>query len=311
MTDLFPRTLEIYQTFDGNARGQEWIARLPALVEKYRDQWSLRLGQPYAGGSCSWVAQATRANGSSAVLKITWPHREANSEAEGLRRCAGRGAATLFEAAPEDSAFLLERVEPGAKMDDAHETPPETRLLTAARLLSELWSAPLPTDGETTTIETLDAIMDYWADEAQERADRLDTSYDPGVIALGIETLRSHASTASRRVLLHGDFNPGNILTSTRASWLAIDTKPMIGDPCYDPWPLVEQVDDPFVSGDPALIRHRFQVVGDALGLDVHRMLAWGVGRKTEYALTCADEGDPMDGARHASDAALLARMAY
>ena len=110
-------------------------------------------------------------------------------------------------------------------------------------------------------------------------------------------------------MLLHGDFNPGNILSSHREPWLTIDVKPMIGDPNYDPWPLVEQIDDPFRAGDPALVRRRFQIAADALGLDLQRMLTWGVGRKTEYALTAADE-DRHGGAAHLRDARLLADLA-
>jgi streptomycin 6-kinase len=45
--------------------------------------------------------------------------------------------------------------------------------------------------------------------------------------------------SASRRVLLHGDFNPGNVLSWGDGRWAVIDPKPMIGDPAYDPWPLV------------------------------------------------------------------------
>jgi streptomycin 6-kinase len=307
--ELFPPHLAIYHTFQHNRRGLPWLDRLPELVERSRSRWGLALGEPYTGGSCSWVAPVTRDDGSPAVLKITWPHREARSEAEGLRRFAGRGAAELYAENADDYALLVERIEPAVKLEDAHHIPAERRLLAGAELLRELWAAPLPASGEPTTVETLAAIMEWWADEAQERTDRLDHGYDPGVVALGIDVLRHYAASADRQVLLHGDFNPTNILSATREPWLSIDVKPMVGDPCFDPFPLVEQIDDPFLAGDARLVKRRFQMVADELGLDVTRMLTWAIGRKTEYGMTAADEGWD-GGPRHMADARMLAALA-
>ncbi|WP_369209180.1 hypothetical protein [Streptomyces sp. PU-14G] len=65
--------------------GRAWLAGLPALVEKMRARWQLRLhAVPFHGGSCSWVAPAERADGSRTVLKLTWPHPEARTEGTAL-----------------------------------------------------------------------------------------------------------------------------------------------------------------------------------------------------------------------------------
>jgi len=309
VVDLFPPTLAVLETFRAIPHAHDWLDRLPDLVDRYREQWRLELDAPYEGGSCSWVAPVTRDDGSPAVLKITWPHREGRSEAEGLVRFGGRGAIRCLAYDADDAAYLLERVEPGVKLGDSDHLPAEDRLRIGTELLRELWSASVPEPGADTLIESLEAIMDFWADEAQERDQRLDHGYDPGVVAVGLDVLRHYAKSANQRVLLHGDFNPGNILSSHREPWLTIDVKPMIGDPNYDPWPLVEQIDDPFRTADPALVRRRFQIVADDLGLDLQRMLTWGVGRKTEYALSAADE-DRRSGAAHIRDARLLADLA-
>ena len=42
------------------------------------------------------------------------------------------------------------------------------------------------------------------------------------------------SATQPHRVLLHGDFHPGNVLAAAREPWLAIDCKPLVGDPAYD-----------------------------------------------------------------------------
>ena len=55
----------------------------------------------------------------------------------------------------------------------------------------------------------------------------------------GLNTLSSldrefTPESLARAVLLHGDFHPGNVLSAQREPWLAIDCKPVVGDPAYD-----------------------------------------------------------------------------
>ena len=69
-----------------------------------------------------------------------------------------------------------------------------------------------------------------WAELAEERMDRLRPGYDAGLVAEGGRALRELPGSASRSVVVHGDFNPGNVL-SDAPRWLAIDPKPMNDDP--------------------------------------------------------------------------------
>ena len=63
-----------------------WLADLPALIAEVKESWNLELGEPFDGDevSCSWVAPVTRADGTSAILKIGMPHMEGLHELEGL-----------------------------------------------------------------------------------------------------------------------------------------------------------------------------------------------------------------------------------
>ena len=121
--------------------------------------------------------------------------------------------------------------------------------------------------------------------------------FDPGLVAHGTRLLQQLPVTAGREVVLHGDFNPGNVLTARRQPWLAIDAKPMTGDPGYDPWPLLEQIDDPFAYPDARrVLADRFTLLADALDQDTQRLQSWAVARNVETALWAFGEGDP-DGA--------------
>jgi streptomycin 6-kinase len=289
-TDMFPSTLPVIATVSAHEGGPQWLAGLPSLVDELRERWSLRLGPPIHGGSCSWVAPAWLPDGESAVLKVTWPHREAAGEGEGLRLWDGRGAVRVLRQAPEDYAVLIERCEPGDALGNAGHIDVRERLLIGARLLSELWSATPPRD---TGLERVAALTADWADTAQERMARLRPDFDPGLVATAVRLLRELPGCAAREVLVHGDFNPGNVLSARRRPWLAIDAKPMIGDPGYDPWPFLAQVDDPFSHPNPRrVLAERFALFADAVGEAVWRLAAWAFAREVESALWAVDHAD-------------------
>ncbi|NLU66048.1 aminoglycoside phosphotransferase family protein [Streptomyces sp. HNM0574] len=288
----FPPTLPVVASMRKHASGRRWLAGLPALVDELRGMWRLRLGPPFHGGSCSWVAPAVLPDGTPAVFKVTWPHPEARHEAEALRLRAGHGAVRVYAHDADRYALLLERCDPGTELGRATHLPPEHRLTAACAVLRQLWSV----HGDFTAMDTVRTITADWADVAEERAARpgWPDALDTGLFTLAAGLLRELPLSAPRSVLVHGDFNPGNVLAARRSPWLAIDTKPMTGDPAFDPWPLIEQVDDPFAYGDAAhtVLTRRTALVADALGTDVDRVRAWCVARHVEYALWSVDEDE-------------------
>lgn len=304
---LVPSGLPVVSEMGKTASGRAWLAGLPGLIAEFRDRWSLRLGPPIHGGSCSWVAPATLPDGGQAVLKLTWPHREAAGEATGLRTWGGNGAVRLLAADEQRYALLVERCRPGTELDDAVHLSTEARLTAAAELLNGLWSAPPPETG----LEPLAQVTREWAALVEQRMARLTPGYDPGLVAVGAELLRTLPASASREVVVHGDFNPGNVLAAARRPWLAIDPKPMVGDPGYDPWPLLTQLDEPFELDAPGpVLARRYALVADAVGEDPQRLLAWSVARTVESALWFAAMGEVADGAEEMAQAAVLADLA-
>ncbi|MTE21610.1 phosphotransferase [Streptomyces sp. TRM43335] len=307
--ELVPPTLPVVRTVSGYPGGSAWLGRLPELVRELAERWEVTPGEPFAKGSCSWVAPVRRADGSEAVLKVSWPHREAAGEGEALRLWDGRGAVRVYAHDAERYALLLERCVPGTELGDAGGAPAEERLLVGARLLRELWSVPVPSD---TGLERMADVTAGWAEVAEERAARLRPSgFDPALVALGVRLLRELPATADREVVAHGDLNPGNVLASRRG-WLAIDAKPMVGDPLYDPWPLIEQIDDPFARPDPRPpVAARCALVADALGVDAARLQAWAVARRVESALWTVDRtGDAESGVAIMREARIVADLA-
>jgi streptomycin 6-kinase len=303
---LLPSALPVVVTLGQREDAASWLAGLPALIEQVREQWQLRLSAPLHGGSCSWVAPAHLPDGTPVIVKIGWPHREMRGEPAALAAWAGGPAVRMLKHEPNRHALLLERCEPGSPLTTDLQ-PAEQRLSSACTVLRELWAVPPPAGN---AFEHLEAVAAEWADLVDERMDRLTPGYDRGLVAEGSALLRTLPRTAIRTALLHGDFNPGNILSARRRPWLAIDPKPMVGDPAYDPWPLLEQVDDPFGYPRPApVLKARVRQVADELHLQPARILAWAVARRVETALQAAHRSDVAGGAAVMAEARILAGL--
>ncbi|WP_030104000.1 aminoglycoside phosphotransferase family protein [Actinoalloteichus caeruleus] len=302
--ELFPRSLPVFSHLAGLPAGHSWLAGLPDRVDRLRRRWGLVLGAPLRGGTSSWVAPARRPDGTEAVLKVTWPHPEASAEPDALRRWAGRAAVRLLDVAGDDNALLLERVRPATPLAAAEEIPPARRLELAAEVVAELWSVPVG----GVAVPGLAAVCAGWAEVTAARAGTPGADLDAGLVRRGVELLRELPSSADRAVLLHGDLNPGNLLAARRRPWLAIDPKPVLGDPAYELWPLVEQVDDP--RDRPSVLASRFRLLADVLGLDPARVAAWALARTVEGALWSAAHGDPAGGRSAMAVAPVLARLA-
>jgi streptomycin 6-kinase len=303
--DLVPANLPVVTGLGRQAHARPWLAALPALIDSVRAEFDLTLFPPLAAGSCSWVAPASMPDGTEVIVKIGWPHREMLAEPAALRLWDGHGAVRLLAHDPKRHALLLDRCVPGEPLASSKQ-PAEERLRIGCAVLRQLWVAPAA-GIEEPGFEKLSVVTAEWADMAEERMARLRPGYDPGLFALGLQLLRSLPGSADRTVVLHGDFNPGNVLSSGER-WLAIDPKPMTGDPAYDPWPLLEQIDDPFQFPTPVL-RDRVDLVAGELGLDPDRIVQWSIARQVETALWAAHHDDVPGGAHAMWEARQLADL--
>lgn len=91
-------------------------------------------------------------------------------------------------------------------------------------------------------------------------------------------------------VYLHYD----NVLAAEREPWLAIDPKPLAGDPGFDPLPaLDDRWDEVVASGDATrAVLRRFDLLTEALGLDRKRATGWTLGRVLQNALWDVEDGE-------------------
>jgi streptomycin 6-kinase len=225
------------------------LAPLERIAREVAAEWGVALGEPFALAQYSFVAAA----GDTAVLKVTPSEDdESDEEAEALELWAGDGAVRLLRHDRSRRALLLERAG-----DDISTLAEEeaTRIAVATGL--KLWRP---------AAEPFRWIGDHvprWLDHAAGHklaplARELYASLDVG-----------------RTTLVHGDFHHHNILQSARGP-LAIDPKPMLGEPEYDV---------PSYLWNPLFYRMRRDVTERRLaafaaaGLDEERMRKWTVIR--------------------------------
>jgi streptomycin 6-kinase len=249
--------------------GAEWLACLPGRIAELEQEWGLRVGPAFDhGGAASWVAPVELADGTEAVLKIALPHEEARHEAEALRFLDGRGAVRLLRASGDGFSLLLERCVPGT---DLWSLDVEEREAVACRMLARLWREP---DPDAPFMSLADAVAGWWDDLPRITAS---AEYEESAVAEAVERGRALIATQPRKVLLHGDLNPGNVLAAQREPWLCIDPKPLVGEPAYDlaQW-LYNRARFLIQSDDAvAILRQRIERFAADLGLDPARIAGW------------------------------------
>ena len=252
-------------------RGPEWAAfveRLPRLFREVTDEWGLAVDGSPSHGYCSLVVPVRR-EGEPAVLKLTFADVEGEHEALALQRLGGVGAVRLLRADPRRSALLLERLH----RTDLDSVP----VLEACEVVAALYPrihVPAPPQ--------LLAVTDYldrWT--PQLRALPRDAPIPRRLVEQALSLVGDLFTDSDRGVMLHGDLHYQNVLAGDREPWLAIDPKPMAGDPHYEPAPMLwNRWDEAVASGDLRFaLRRRFHTLVDAAGLDEALARDWVVVR--------------------------------
>ncbi|MFB4276365.1 aminoglycoside phosphotransferase family protein [Nonomuraea sp. MTCD27] len=266
--------------------GPAWTAGLPALAERYLDEWDLRLDGEPAHGIVALVLPVVRADGTRAALKLQPVTGETADEAVALRAWAGDGCVRLLDADPETGTLLLERLDAGrslAAVPDVMEA-----LETVAGLLRRLVAHPAP-EG----VRRLGDIARDMLDDVGEALAVLPRERDRHWLRWCASAVAELVAEPGDR-LLHWDLHYDNVLAADREPWLAIDPKPLAGDPGFDLMPVLwNRWDEVVATGDvPRAVLRRFDFMVDGLGLDRRRAAGWTLGRALQNCLWDAQDGD-------------------
>lgn len=269
--------------------GADWLNRLPHLVAECAEQWGLRIGEPFPDAHVSWVAPADLPDGLPGVLKINFPERESEREPDALAHWAGVGAARLYRSDPGRRALVVERCEPGTRLWDGRDGDETMRI--AAGVLRELWRPPPPRH----PFRLVADVAAAWVEELPETWERTGRPFERELLDEAVDFLRARGPAQGELVVVHQDFHCGNVLQATRAPWLAIDPKPLVGEREFDTSSLLrdrrwELRNDPDPVGR---VGHRLDLLASELDLDREAMRGWGIAHALGWGLS--DSGAEAD----------------
>jgi streptomycin 6-kinase len=251
------------------AGGAAWLESLPRLAEDCAERWSIRLGEPFGQGRVSLAVPATLSDGGQAVLKLNFPENESAGEADALAHWRGEGAVRLLELDRDRNALLVERADPGTSLWEVVDD--EEATLIAASVLRRLWCRP-PPDGHP--FRVLAAEAERWMAELRSAWEALGRPFEQRLVDAATASAGQLAGSQSNVVVCHQDLQGSNILRAKREPWLAIDPKPIVGEPAFDVASLLR---DRRWSVDPGTIQRRIDLLAAELGLDRARMQGWGL----------------------------------
>jgi streptomycin 6-kinase len=288
--------------YHGDA-GRAWVAALPRLAADHLERWRLRLDGPAGNGAVALVLPVRLPDRTPAVLKLQQVDEETAGEPAALRAWAGRGAVRLLDHDPATGALLLERLDAGRSLASIPDDLAALR--TLSELLARLVSVPAPPG-----LRRLGDIAERMLERVPATLARLPRVEDRLLVRTCATVMAEQLPVTAGR-LLHWDLHYDNVLAGEREPWLAIDPKPLTGDPGFELLPaLWNRWDDLTETGDvPRAVRRRFDLMVDVLGIEPRPAAAWTLGRVLENVLWEVDDGvTTVDPAFDAIARALFAR---
>ena len=267
---------------DPRGRWQPWVAALPRLARDVLEEWELVEDGEQRHGFAGVVLMVSTSEGTSAALKLGFPHSESEHEHLALQHWHGRGAVALLRADPRRSVMLLERLHP----TDLTDVWDVEACETVAGLYQHL-HVPAPPQ-----LRRLSSSVGEWVGRLADLP--RDAPVPHRLVEQAVSLGRAFATDdATDGTMVHTDLHYENVLAADREPWLAIDPKPLSGDPHYEVAPLLwnrwEELEGDYRDG----VRRRFHAVVDAAGLDEDRARDWVVVRMLTNVLLALEEREP------------------
>jgi streptomycin 6-kinase len=270
-----------------NVGADEWLAGLPALVAELSERWSITVGPAFGDATEAFVAEATRADGERAVLKLIVPRPggHARNEITALRLTDGIGCVRLLQADDERNALLLERLGPSIA---GYGMPLETRLKIFTSLAPKVWRPAaghgLPT-GADKGRWLIGFITRMWAELDRPCSERA-VDY-----AIACAERRIAAHDDERSVLNHGDIHQWNTLRiddDPRSGYALVDPDGLLAEPEYDLGVIMREDPVELMAEDPW---NRAWYLAAQTDTDATAIWEWGVTERVSTGLVLTSIG--------------------
>ncbi|MFH9471123.1 aminoglycoside phosphotransferase family protein [Streptomyces clavifer] len=274
-----PEGLVASQSEFNGAAGRSFIAGLPGLAGRFLEEWGLRRDGPVLYGMCALVLPVVRvSDGRRAALKLQAVDEETVGEPIALRVWGEAGAGTVGLLAHDAATgvMLLERLDERRPLTGVADARVAVRVL--AESLARLVAVPAP-EG----MRRLGDVAALMLEEAPRAVGALADEGERRLLLDCAAAVREVAGEPGDR-LLHWDLHYDNILAGCaeegrEGEWVALDPKPLAGDPGFELFPALDN------RFDASEVVWRFDVMTGALGLDRERARAWTLGRVLQNGL--------------------------
>ncbi|MFD8078299.1 aminoglycoside phosphotransferase family protein [Streptomyces sp. NPDC059718] len=252
--------------------GKEWVDSLPALVESLCARWGLAVDGTPLHGHLGLVVPVRRGE-EPCALKVSWQDATTLHEALALAAWDGQGSVLLLDHEPATGSLLLERLDAGRTLSDID----ADEAVTAAGFLLRRLSVPSPQG--FACLRDLAARLPARLNLQWEQLGR---PFSRRLVDAAASLAAEYGPTTAGQ-LVNGDLHYENVLAGHREPWLAIDPKPLTGDPEYAVAPLLWRrfADMEGVAG----IRTRLATLAEVADLDADRVRAWTLVRTVDYWL--------------------------
>jgi streptomycin 6-kinase len=268
-----PEAFEIRRIRSAGDSGEAWVRSLPSVVVELENLWGLRIDGEVMHGEVGLVVPVDR-SGEPLILKVSYPDRESVHEAAALRAWNGQGTVRLIEHDKQRNAVLIERLDSARPLEHA---PRDEAIDVAASLLRRLTAPPVA--GPRSLVDVVDQHTVFF--------DRMPPEVPADLVNFAQQWLEAYCPSGNEQ-LINADLHYGNVLAGTREPWLAIDPKPIVGEPEYGVAPLLWNLTPQELSSSLMTIFDRIVEVAE---LDDERALQWTVVRTIDYWLWAWNTG--------------------
>jgi streptomycin 6-kinase len=251
--------------------GQDWLASLPAEVQRQCERWDLQVDGELAHGSNAIVVPVLQ-YGEPLALRMSLPGLDVSEQIHALRWWNGRGMVRLVEADADRGAMLLERL--GSPLT---KVPLAESIGILGGLMRRLAVPGDPTSLSTATIAA-DRAAEFEVD--WERVGRpFDQAWLRRVAHLGSSTL----ATTEHELAVNGDLHADQVLRGVREPWLVVDPVLYRGDIEFDLARILWTRIDEMRTDDE--LRDHFATLVATAELDQDRARDWLIFRTMDYWL--------------------------
>ena len=241
--------------------GEQWLQRLPNLVQRLAQKWNLDNLTVFENLSWNYVAHGIQ-NQKKVVLKVSYDSQSLNREVQALSCFSNKAAVGVIKFDPLLNSVLLEEAYPGKDLmnhPDSEAIPICCEMVTRIR------------DHQTHADFAFDAINDV--SSVLEK----DWFLPKEMLSLA-RNLKNELSSREGNYVIHGDLHRGNIL-SNGTDWKVIDPKGFIGTIYDEVWPFIH---------NPEL---EIPIVATKLGLNSELLLKYCFVRSMVSAAWGCEDG--------------------